>query len=160
MKSSTTIRKAKLSDIPALSKHRRLMFEEMWRLDERPVVLEEMSGMETAYIDYLKINLKNGQLSAWVVECDGQVIASGALSVLIWPPLPGNSSGKKALLHSLFVDEKHRRAGIARQIMQSMIAYCRLNNLRSVSLNASRAGQALYEALGFEAHPTIMKLRI
>ncbi|SYZ74095.1 putative Acetyltransferase, GNAT family [Candidatus Zixiibacteriota bacterium] len=157
MKTMSTIRKGKLSDISVLAGHRRLMFEEMSRLEGKRITDEDLTRLENAYSECLKISLKNGQLSAWVVENDGNVIASGALSIIAWPPIPGDSTGKQALLHSLFVDEKHRRLGIARQIMQAMLAYCRLNNLRSVSLNTSRAGQKLNESLGFKIDTTTMR---
>jgi GNAT superfamily N-acetyltransferase len=158
MKSSTIIRKAKLSDISLLSRHRRLMFEEMHRLGGKEVPADSMSEMENAYSEYLKTCLKNGQLSAWVVEYNGDPIASGALTIINWPPVPNDATGKQALLHSLFVDVEHRRLGIARQIMQAMLTYCRLNNLRSVALNTSAAGTPLYESLGFKSDPATMRL--
>jgi GNAT superfamily N-acetyltransferase len=55
------------------------------------------------------------------------------------------------MILNMYVEREHRRRGIARALMEKMIAWCRENGFVSVGLHASDEGRPLYEQLGFEA---------
>ena len=51
--------------------------------------------------------------------------------------------------HPGFRDPEYRRRGIARQIMQTMISWCKQQGFARITLHASEHGRHLYESLGF-----------
>ncbi|HSB61454.1 MAG TPA: GNAT family N-acetyltransferase, partial [Vicinamibacteria bacterium] len=51
---------------------------------------------------------------------------------------------------NMYTEPAFRRQGLARQVLEEILAWCREQGLRSVFLHASRAGRPLYESLGFE----------
>jgi len=57
---------------------------------------------------------------------------------------------------NMYTEPAFRRQGSARQILETVIVWCRDEGFRSVYLHASGAGRPLYELLGFE--PNEMRL--
>jgi len=152
------LEQATLSDIMILAKLRRLMFEDMAAAQGKNIGSDLLDTMEEAYVGYLKEHLADQSSAAWVVESNGQIIACGVASFLAWPPFPGDTSGKAALLYNLYVTPQYQRRGIARQIMVAMIEYCRARGVRLLKLNATPKGRHLYEMLGFLPDDTAMNL--
>jgi ribosomal protein S18 acetylase RimI-like enzyme len=149
MSDALILRNATPADIPVLTKHRRWMFDDMLKVQKVAYSAADVDGMEPEYQQYLEKHL-GGILRAWVVESAGRAVASGAMLLYDWPPRPGDSTGRAALLHSVYTDPEYRRRGLARRIVDAMIEECRRMGLRTVSLHASEAGQSLYEAIGFK----------
>ena len=149
MNDELTLRNAIRADIPVLAKHRRWMFDDMLMVQKAGYTAAEVESMEPAYQRYLEEHF-GGILRAWVVEVAGRVVASGAVLLYDWPPRPGDSVGRAALLHSVYTEPEYRRRGLARRIVDVMVAECRRMGLRTVSLHASEAGRSLYEAMGFK----------
>jgi GNAT superfamily N-acetyltransferase len=54
----------------------------------------------------------------------------------------------------------HRRRGLARQIVQVMLAWCRERGIRRLFLNATEDGRGVYTALGFRPSVTAMTLTL
>lgn len=54
-----------------------------------------------------------------------------------------------AWIGMVLVDPAHRRGGIATQLMRAAIAYLRAAGVNTIKLDATPAGQPLYEALNF-----------
>jgi GNAT superfamily N-acetyltransferase len=50
----------------------------------------------------------------------------------------------------MYSEPEARRLGIAKQLLQTMLDWCRHEGFRSVALHASPAGRPLYESLGFQ----------
>jgi GNAT superfamily N-acetyltransferase len=51
----------------------------------------------------------------------------------------------------MYTEPEYRRRGLARKLMEIMIAWCKQEAFGSVLLHASDEGRPLYEALGFVA---------
>jgi len=49
----------------------------------------------------------------------------------------------------MYTEPEYRRQGLARRLMEAMVAWCRAERMTSVYLHASDDGRALYESLGF-----------
>jgi GNAT superfamily N-acetyltransferase len=56
---------------------------------------------------------------------------------------------RKAFVLNVYVKPEFRRRGIARDIMKTLLEWCREQGFDSVSLHASIEGRPLYEELGF-----------
>jgi len=150
MPDDVPLREATPDDIPTLVNHRRRMFEEMDAVRgwfHEPAKLE---AMDAAHALYLRARLADGRLRAWVIEAEGRIVASGAVSFLDWPPRPDDLSQQLALLHSVYTEHSYRRLGLARRIVQAAIEACRAAGLKRLNLHASDAGRSLYKSMNFK----------
>ena len=150
MEETLLLREATLADIPMLVSHRRRMFEDMASAQGTAYAPARLDAMDAAYAFHVRAHLDDGTLRAWVIEADGQIVASGATSLLDWPPRPNDLTERLALLHSVYTVAAYRRRGLARRIVQTAIEACRAEGLRRLTLHASVAGRPLYESLGFQ----------
>jgi GNAT superfamily N-acetyltransferase len=154
MNGNLLIRDATLADIPELLRHRRGMYEDMGYDDEVALV-----AMTETSRPYLREAMVNGTLHAWVATVDGRVIGGGLVIVSPWLSHPYDQQCRRATVLNMYVDPEFRRQGIARQLMQTMIGWCRNQGFVHVSLHASKFGRPLYESLGFEP-TTEMRLKL
>lgn len=123
--------------------HRTLMFEEMGVAVDRPT-------LERAFRSWLRTQMAEGVYRAWLLEAaDGTVVAGGGITLLPWPPGPRYLGGRLAFVYNVYTAPEHRQRGMARLVMHAIHAWCRQEGIRALGLNASPAGQPLYEALGY-----------
>jgi GNAT superfamily N-acetyltransferase len=140
-----TIREATPADIPEILRQRRRMYEDMHHTD--PIALGAMTKLSA---DYLKAALANGTFQAWIACEQGRPVAGGAIIITPWLAHPYDLECRRATILNVYTDPDHRRQGIARQLMQTMITWCKNEGLANVTLHASDDGRHLYETLGFE----------
>ncbi|HSR12723.1 MAG TPA: GNAT family N-acetyltransferase [Thermodesulfobacteriota bacterium] len=135
-----------------------MMFEEIWERKGERLESARAEGIEQAYRQKLETELKDGTCRAWVVEDAGEVVASGAVTVVSFVPNPSDLSFKVGYFHSVYTEKSHRNRGCADRILQRAMEYCRQVGARRMILNASAAGRAIYERAGFRAAPEMMRL--
>ena len=141
------LRPAVVGDIPILAQHRRLMFESIGAISGA-----DSAALEDAVQLYLRRSIPQRSYAGWVVEHNGTVIASGGVQLRELVPRPGYVDGyPEAVVVSMWTDPAHRRRGLARQILDSLLAWCLENRARRVVLYASDNGRPLYELFGFKA---------
>ena len=145
------LRAAALGDIPTLVDHRRRMFEDIDAAQSMHYRQDDLDRLDEDYEHFLQNAVQDETLRAWVAEVGGEIVASGAVSVLAWPPCPGLRPGWAALLHSMYTAPKYRRQGIGRSIVEAAISFCKARGCRCIMLGArgSDAGRHLYETIGF-----------
>jgi GNAT superfamily N-acetyltransferase len=144
------LRDATPDDVGLLVEHRRLMIEEIRRLQNRVLNEEQLALFGQVYGDYLREALDDGRAWGWVVEAEGKPVASGVVSVLVYPPMYSGLHGPRGLLYGLYTHPGFRRRGLARCIVQAAVDSCRGREMTAVLLHPSDAGRPLYESLGFE----------
>ena len=93
---------------------------------------------------------REGSFRAWLACDQGRVIAGGAVVITAWPAHPYDLACRRATILNVYTEPGYRRRGIARQIMQTMISWCKQEGLARLTLHASEEGRRLYESLGFE----------
>jgi len=142
------IREASSSDIPVLLRHRRLMWWDMGRRDERALDM-----MERAATEYFSQALLQGCYRGFLAvdSTSSKVIGGGGIVISPWPGVLGQLQPKRAMILNLYVEREFRRQGVANALMKRMIAWCRESGFCSVALHASDDGRALYKRLGFKA---------
>ena len=155
MLANITIRAATPADIPEILRQRRGMYEDMNYKD--PATLAAMLSVTAAYLERA---LPEGTFRAWLAETANQAVGGGAIVISPWPAHPYDLECRRATILNVYTYPHYRRQGIARQIMQTMIAWCKRENFARVDLHASPDGRHLYESLGFEASNEMrLKLR-
>lgn len=147
MPSSSTIhiRPATVADIPAIVHHRRRMCEDMNYTDH-----EALSAMETSTALYLKTAIPDGSFHSWLACDNDKIVAGGAVIVSPWPAHAYEPQCRRVTIMNVYTEPGHRRKGIARQLVQTMITWCQQQGFARVTLHASDQGKHLYKSLGFE----------
>ena len=146
------IRAATLADVDALVHHRIAMFREMGTSIQADSVAK-------AFGDWVTRLLPAGTYRGWVVEGpSGDIVAGGGMTILPWPPGPWYVGGRIAFVYNVYTEPAHRRQGLARMIMEALHAWCRVEGIGLVGLNASSQARPLYESMGYQQMPAPMML--
>ena len=104
--------------------------------------------------------LADGTYKSWLVENEkGAVIAGGGIVFMVRPSHPRHTELQRADIVNMYTEPAFRRQGIARQLMEMMIAWCKDEGFEWVTLHASQFGRPLYESLGFKP-TTEMRLEL
>lgn len=154
------IRESSSNDISVMATHHRKMFEEIWEQKGKRLGSTRASEIENAYAHKLVTEMESGICRAWVIEDEGKIISSGAMTFVSFVPNPSDLSSKVAYLHSMFTEKSHRNRKCAQQIIHKVIEHCKANGIKRIVLNASDAGQPLYQKTGFRSAPDTMRLFI
>ncbi len=139
------IREARVDEVPEILRHRRGMYEDMGYTDA-----DALSAMLSSCEPYLITALQNGSFRCWLALQAERVVAGGAVLISPWPSHPYDLECRRATILNVYVEPDFRSKGIARQLTQTMIAWCREQGLAAVYLHASKNGRPLYDSLGFE----------
>jgi GNAT superfamily N-acetyltransferase len=139
------IREASIADIPEILRIRRGMYSDMHYDDAAN--LDQMAAHTS---DYLANAIPNGSFRAWLAEDVNRVVAGGAIIISPWPAHPYDLECRRDTFLNVYTQPDYRRRGIARRLMETMIAWCKEEGFARITLHASDDGRRLYESLGFE----------
>ena len=146
------IQTATLSDIAEIANQRRAMFAEMQV--GTPAILDEMTAK---YHDWLHHMMTNNDYLEWFAVGDDGIAAGAGVWFFNWQPSPRNTNDRIAYILNVYTYPDHRGQGLARRLVETIIAYCRETGISTVNLHASAAGAPLYQKLGF-VHTNEMRL--
>ena len=141
---SYTIREARESDLSTILHHRRQMFHDMGYTDAAA-----LDAMQKTTEPLLRRGLTEGFYRGWLVEDGRRVVAGGGVFIAEWPSHPRGVQTKRIEIVNVYTESEHRRRGLARLLMETILAWCRSEGYSTVVLHASDDGRALYESLGF-----------
>ncbi len=158
--SSILIREATVQDIPELAVHHGKMFAEIWEQKGETITADCIREMENAYSKKLEEQIPARNCKAWVVEAGDHIVASGAVSIASFVPVPMDLNHQVAYLHSIYTEKEFRGRQFAQGIVQKALHYCKENEIKRVILNTSDAGRPIYLKLGFTSASEAMKLFI
>ena len=152
---SITIRKATISDVPALVMLRRLMFESMGNTDAELLQLGDLASEK-----YFNQSISTNDFQGWVaVNSDGVIVSNIGVVFDQHPPGPNNLSGKIAYLMNLYTLASYRRQGIARKLLEEALTWIKQMGITRVALHATEMGKDLYTGIGF-TETSEMRLKI
>jgi GNAT superfamily N-acetyltransferase len=104
------------------------------------LALSRQAGWNQSDVDWRRaVELEPG--GGFVALCDGEAVGTTTTCVF----------GKVAWVALVLVDERFRRQGIARALMEHALEYLDGRGVASARLDATPLGQPLYERLGFAA---------
>lgn len=145
MSDAMVIREATPDDIPEIVRQRRAMYEDMDYSD-----LDELAAVVSTSTAYLAEALPRGSFRAWLAVSGERVVGGGAVVISPWPSHPYDRQCRRVTILNVYTYPEHRKKGIGRQVMQTIIDWCRQHDFAFVSLHASKDGLRLYESLGFK----------
>ncbi len=139
------VRLAAADDAPVIAAQRRAMFVDM----DEPAYAEH-PGMDVCFTAWVRDRIARGVYVGWLA-CDptGEPVAGAGLDIREGAPLPGDFDTRRGYIMNVYVRPEHRRRGLARRLLLTLLDWCRANGLRGLSLHASDTGRLLYAALGF-----------
>lgn len=132
------------ADYEVILETRKLMFEEMGKQD-----LETIWLSIPPFRDWLLAHMANNTyLGFFAVE--GKIVMSAAgMYLMDFPPGPLTFHDKSAYLLNVYTYPDYRKRGLAKQLVQQLIAEAQKRGIRRILLHASDAGRPLYESMGF-----------
>jgi len=111
----------------------------------------ELRRMDLTFVPYVRRALAEGAYRGWLAcTADGQIVAGGGLILHQWLARPHDYDPRRAYVLNVYTEPAYRRRGLARRIVTTIVEWCRQQGIARVFLHASRHGQPLYEAMGFE----------
>ncbi len=135
-------------DLELLVRHRILMWEDI--LDSRHQEAT-VKGTEQRTREWIREKLVSSKLVGLIAKtADGKVVGSGCIWLRETPPLPFSEHVETPYLMSMYTEHGFRRKGVAKQMVEFAIEWCRKRDYFRINLDASEEGRILYEKLGFE----------
>jgi GNAT superfamily N-acetyltransferase len=155
--SELQIRPVTPDDIEVISWHRARMFQDMRQLPDH--LFESFRAQSR---EYLHAALASGDYIGWFIfqtDHPQKILAGAGVLLRQVPPFPVSgennetaiADGRQALIVNVFTEPEWRRRGLARRLMEHILAWSRDQGIESLTLHASDEGRALYEQLGFTA---------
>jgi GNAT superfamily N-acetyltransferase len=149
------IRQATPEDASIIGWHRARMFQDMGLVPD-----ELFESFRTKALDRLGKALASGDYFGWLASrrnAPQKIIAGAGVIIREVPPFPIRhkngeitiAEGRQGLIVNVFTEPEWRRRGLAKLLMNTIIAWSREQNLDGLVLHASDDGRALYEQLGF-----------
>ncbi len=112
---------------------------------------DAMRQMLDAFHPWLLKKMEAGEYLAWfAIAADHQIAAGLGLWLMDWPPHMLGPGRWRPNILNVYTRPESRRNGLARQLMETALAWCRANQLTTVILHASDAGRPLYASMGFQ----------
>jgi GNAT superfamily N-acetyltransferase len=140
-----TYRLATTDDVDALAQKR-------WQMEteRHPDIQADYAAYLAAARQDIRPEIERGAHIAFLAEAEGEVVACAIL--IWWTMLPSLTEAhrKRAYVSSVYCDPAWRRRGIARHLMEQLLAQAQEMGVQRLILWASDMGRPLYLDLGFE----------
>lgn len=157
MSDEILIRRATLADGEVVAYHRAAMFLAMG--SATPEMLDCLISETGAYLcDAMRRDEYIGWLASLASRPD-EIVAGAGVQVRRVLPFPRRrpdgrvdvAEGRQALVVNVYTEPMFRRRGLARCLMQEILAWAQQARLDSLVLHAAPDGRPLYEQMGFAA---------
>ena len=139
------MRPARIEDIPALVKLRRIMFESMGDYGE-----DNLDKSDELSAKYFEQNIPTNEFNGWVVEgVKKEIISCGGVVIDTHPPGPFNLSGKIAYIMNICTLPEYRQKGAATLVISTILDWISTKGITNVTLHATEGGKSLYKKFKF-----------
>ena len=121
----------------------------MWR-DLGAREQRELDRADKVYSRWARSRMKSGTLMGWVAEKGGKVLGGGCVWLQPVQPRPGYNLMIQPYLLSMYTEPRSRGLGVASDIVEKALEWCRKNRFSQLRLHASEMGRKVYLKHGFE----------
>lgn len=126
-------------------------FRRMWiDMGWHPETLrDDWAGLVAAFVERAR---SEGDFAAFVAALDGEVVGTAACQVFagLYPEIRRGSAHRAGYVWGVYVEPPHRRRGLATRLTRAALAHLEAIGCTQVKLHASRDGEPVYRALGFQ----------
>lgn len=147
------VRHATAADAALLADHRVAMFRDMGGVQPQREDL-----LRRASVSYFTTAIPRGEYVGWLAsptDADAPIAGAGVQlrSLLPRPDTSGDGLllGREGLVLNVYTDPAWRGRGVARHLMDVIVAWAKEAGVVRLVLSASPAGRPLYEKMGFVA---------
>jgi len=148
-------RLADLNDVPVLVKLRKQQL-----LDEGLPPVSFQMDIDTELNDYFTAAISDGTFISWVMEQNGEIIATSGVCFYALPPNYSNPSGRTAYITNMYTKLEYRRKGIATELLDMVIEEAKKRGYKVIRLHTSEYGKSVYLKAGFVDTDGYMALRL
>ena len=131
-------------------------------IDLRKQLLVEEGQIVTSNIDkelntFFEYQISSNQYVQWLVEKDNNIIATGALQFISFPPSYINPTGIRGYITNMYTHSEYRNKGIAKQLLNQLLAEAQKRKIHHLFLISSEMGKPLYKKMGFKENDIYME---
>lgn len=160
MSAVVVIRRATVDDIEEMLPLRLAMQREFRKSGQAALGVPDPEGLLAGSRSYYERKLPTGEFVAFLAESEGRIVATSGMVVYEAPPTPGNPAGVQGYVLNMYTVPDHRGRGLARSLLDALIAHARSIGARRVWLRTSEMGRSLYRATGFLEDADYMRLAV
>jgi GNAT superfamily N-acetyltransferase len=120
---------------------------------------QPIADIDQPLVAYFYSAIKDGSLISWVMEDDGEIIATSGICFYQLPPTYSNPSGRVAYITNMYTKDEYRRRGIAAELLEAVIEEAKKRDYKLIRLHTSDHGRSIYEKAGFTDTDGFMALR-
>lgn len=100
------------------------------------------------------------RIHSWIAEAEGDLVGGVSVIVTDAPPLPEYRGTREGYVVNMYVRPASRGQGLARALLDELVAAAPSLELRSLHLYATDAGRPLYEQRGFAPNDRFLARRV
>src|SRR5262249_4075806 len=120
--------------------------------------LADVEHFERETTPWIAERMARGEYLGWLVEYELRVVAGGGVLIRdLWPTPRIQHAARSAHVVSIYTEPEHRRRGVARLVMETILGWCAENDIALMTLSAAPDGRALYEQMGFTSDTRAMR---
>ena len=151
---TVTIRRADLSDLETLVALRVRFVADVMCVDLDAISPARDGDARAFYAAAIPA----GTHLVWLAEEDGAAVGCTAVSLIPIPPRRHLGATHDGLVLTVWVDPEHRGDGLARRLMDTLLAARAELGIHRLMLKATAMARPLYESLGFTSPPDLLEL--
>ncbi|BAK14737.1 histone acetyltransferase HPA2 [Solibacillus silvestris StLB046] len=115
------------------------------------------SDIDEELRNFFEKQLNSGQFVQWIIEEDKNVLATGGIQFISFPPSYSNSTGIRGYILNMYTTPESRGRGLAKQLVERIFKEAQGRNVHHIFLISSPMGKPLYKKLGFKENDIYME---
>ncbi|MEK4082076.1 GNAT family N-acetyltransferase [Solibacillus sp. FSL K6-1126] len=115
------------------------------------------SNIDEELRNFFEKQLNSGQFVQWIIEEDKNVLATGGIQFISFPPSYSNSTGIRGYILNMYTTPESRGRGLAKQLVERIFKEAQGRNVHHIFLISSPMGKPLYKKIGFKENDIYME---
>ncbi|MFL0584054.1 GNAT family N-acetyltransferase [Solibacillus silvestris] len=115
------------------------------------------SNIDEELRNFFEKQLNSGQFVQWIIEEDKNVLATGGIQFISFPPSYSNSTGIRGYILNMYTTPESRGRGLAKLLVERIFKEAQGRNVHHIFLISSPMGKPLYKKIGFNENDIYME---
>ncbi|WP_342574373.1 GNAT family N-acetyltransferase [Solibacillus sp. FSL K6-1781] len=115
------------------------------------------SDIDEELRNFFEKQLNSGQFVQWIIEEDKNVLATGGIQFISFPPSYSNLTGIRGYILNMYTTPESRGRGLAKQLVERIFKEAQGRNVHHIFLISSPMGKPLYKKIGFKENDIYME---